>query len=171
MREAFNFFVIAMFLLALCCGYIYSQGGSPFALAGSTHTPTLQGGTDYRSMAWQDAIQYGINPTLFQNQINEESGWNPNAVSQAGAVGIAQIMPSTATAWGVDPHDPVASLKASADHMHWYYQHYGYSYEKALAAYNAGTSTVDSAIAQYGDSWRLGIPAETRVYIAIIMGE
>jgi hypothetical protein len=43
MREAFNFFVIAMFLFVLCVGYIYSQGGSPFALAGSIHVPTLQG--------------------------------------------------------------------------------------------------------------------------------
>lgn len=44
MKEAANFFAIAVGLLALCCGYIYSQGGSPFALAGSIHLPTLQGG-------------------------------------------------------------------------------------------------------------------------------
>src|SRR5207302_1257091 len=82
------------------------------------------------AIARQDAIDNGLNPDLFERQINQESGWNPNAVSQMGAIGIAQIMPRTAAGWNVDPHDPVASLSAAAKAMAWYQNHYG-SYEKA----------------------------------------
>src|SRR6266704_6011774 len=56
-------------------------------------------GTDYRSMAYQDAINAGIPATYFVRQINQESGFNPYAYSSEGAIGIAQILQSTANAW------------------------------------------------------------------------
>ena len=64
--------------------------------------------TDYRAVAVRAAQRAGINPAIFLRQINQESGFNPNARSSAGAVGIAQIVPR----WhpGVDATDPVASL-------------------------------------------------------------
>jgi len=90
-------------------------------------------------------------------------------VSPAGAQGIAQIMPSTAQGWHVDPFNPVQALSVAADHMAWYQEHYG-SYDKALACYNAGTAALESAMARYGDNWRIGLPAETQRYITAIMG-
>lgn len=124
---------------------------------------------DYHALARQDAIDNGIDPTLFTRQINQESGFNPRAVSPMGAIGIAQITPSTAAGWHVNPHDPVASLLAAAKAMAWYQGHYG-SFDKALACYNAGTSALESAIARYGANWRVGLPLETRNYIMSIMG-
>lgn len=169
MKEAGTFFAIAIFLLALCYGYIDSQGGSPFALAGSSHMPTLQGGTDYRAMARQDALDNGIDPDLFERQINQESGWNPNAISSAGAIGIGQFMPDTAQGLGINPWDPTQSLQGAARLMASYNRKYG-DYSKALSAYNYGSSGTDSAILRCGWNWKTCIPAETQRYIDVIEG-
>ena len=169
LKEAGSFFAIALILLVGACVYIESQGGNPFAIA---HT-SVQGGTcayqDYRCIARTDAIDNQINPDYFERQINQESGFNPNAISPAGAIGIAQIMPSTAAEWRVDPYDPRASLSAAANAMAHYYTTYQ-SYQKALAAYNCGTDCVNTAIAEYGVNWRTDVPAETDRYIRAIMG-
>ena len=124
---------------------------------------------DYHQIARQDAINAGINPDLFERQINQESGFNPNAVSSAGAIGIAQIEPTTAAGWNVNPHDPIASLQAAADAMAHYYNAY-HSYPMALAAYNAGTGALNNAIANCGLSWETCVPSETQGYIVTIMG-
>jgi len=124
---------------------------------------------DYHQIARQDATNAGIDPNLFERQINQESGFHPNAVSQAGAIGIAQIMPETAKGWDVDPHDPVASLSAAARAMAHYYATYQ-SYERALAAYNCGTSCLNASVSNCGGNWRACIPVETNQYIRAIMG-
>lgn len=126
------------------------------------------GGDDYPSIAYQDAISAGIDPTLYQRQINQESGWNPNAVSNAGAIGIAQIIPSTASQWNVNPWDPVASLQAAAQHMAEYQSRYG-SFAKALAAYNAGPGGLEYAMQNCADYYQC-LPSETRAYISNITG-
>jgi len=135
--------------------------------ANSVNSPT-GGSTDYRSIARQDAIDAHIRADYFVAQINQESGFNPFAVSYAGAIGIAQIMPATAQGWGVDPHDPVASLKAAANAMAWYQGHYG-SYEKALACYNAGCSTLEYA-ESHCSNYYYCLPGQTQHYITAIMG-
>ena len=80
---------------------------------------------DYREVARQKALKYGLLPEVFERQIGAESGFNPEAVSSAGAQGIAQIMPETAKGWGVDPRDPVAALDAAAKNMSSYIRTYG----------------------------------------------
>lgn len=99
---------------------------------------------------------YGV--PFLPAQIGAESGYNPNAVSPAGAIGAAQIMPGTAAAWGVDPHDPFASIRAAAKHMHEYLKQFG-SPEAALTAYNAGPGAVGKPL-----------PAETKAYIQKVLG-
>ena len=165
MKEAGTFFVIAMFFLILFYGYIESEGG----FKSSGQTASSCGSTDYRCQARADASNNGLNPDLFERQINEESGFNPYAVSRAGAQGIAQILPSTAKSWGVNPWDPTASLLAAAKAMSWYQGHYG-SWEKAMVCYNAGCSSLDSAMAECGWNWKACLPAETQRYIAVIGG-
>jgi len=165
-KEAGSFFAIAFVLFLGAYVYIYSQGGNPYHLLDSMHVVQAM---DYHTLARQDAVNAHIDPDIFERQIAEESGFNPNAVSQAGAIGIAQIMPETAQGWGVDPHDPVASLSAAARAMAHYDTTYQ-SYPKALAAYNAGTSRLDTALAQCGTGWRMCLPAETQRYIRAIMG-
>ena len=125
---------------------------------------------DYRAIAKQKAEKYGLLPDVFLRQIQQESGFNPGAVSEAGALGIAQIMPSTARGWGVNPRDPVASLDAAARNMAAYIKTYGgkssndpvkvrSAYEKALQAYNAGPGSVGRYL-----------PDETKSYISKIIG-
>jgi hypothetical protein len=86
-----------------------------------------------------------------------ESGMQPCAVSYAGAIGIAQIMPETAKSWKVDPWIPQDALRVAAKQMARYERQLG-SYRLALAAYNAGPGAVQA--------WG-GVPpyAETREYI------
>jgi soluble lytic murein transglycosylase-like protein len=127
--------------------------------------PTSQ----YVAIAQQDAISVGIPPTYFVQQINVESGFNPGAISPSGAVGIAQMIPSTAAGIGVNPYDPVSALDGAARLMAGYYKQYG-DYAKALAAYNAGSGTVNYAVQAGGANWMSFLPAETRNYIFRIMG-
>jgi soluble lytic murein transglycosylase-like protein len=122
---------------------------------------------DFQCTAKQDAIVAGIPPQLYINQINEESGFNPDAISDEGAIGIAQIMPATAAEWQVDPHDPVASLYVAAQHMAWYTHQYG-DYAMALGCYNAGCGRVDWALRNC-TYWLVCMPTETQQYVHIIM--
>ncbi len=94
-----------------------------------------------RKIARAKARKYGLDPNIFERQINAESGFNPNARSPAGAAGVAQIMPATARGWKVNPMDPDAALNAAAKNMANYVKKYG-GYENALRAYNAGPGAI-----------------------------
>jgi hypothetical protein len=111
---------------------------------------------DYRAIARQKAIKYKLLPDVFERQIDTESGFNPKALSSAGARGIAQIMPETAKGWGVNPDDPIAALDAAAKNMAGYINTHGglttndpvkmrAGYEKGLRAYNAGPGAVEAS--------------------------
>lgn len=117
---------------------------------------------DFKLIAYREARKAGIRrPGLFVRQMAAESGYQPCSKSGASAYGIAQIIPSTARSWKVDPWIPEDALAAAAKHMARYERQLG-SYPLALAAYNAGPG----AVQQYG-----GIPpyAETRTYIHRVM--
>lgn len=124
----------------------------------------------YVDIARQAAISAGINPDAFVRQIQQESGFNPNAVSPAGAVGIAQFMPATAAGMGVNPYDPEQALKGAARLMANLASQFGGDYAKALAAYNAGPGMVQSAVAQGGGNWLAYTPFETQNYVHVIWG-
>jgi Transglycosylase SLT domain len=126
--------------------------------------------SQYVAIAQQDAVAVGIPPDYFARQIEQESGFNPNAVSPAGAVGIAQFLPGTAAGLGINPWDPVQALRGAATLMANYARQYGGDYAKALAAYNGGTGTVQSAVNNCGANWLNCLPGETRHYIYVIMG-
>jgi hypothetical protein len=114
---------------------------------------------NYRAEARRAAQRYGLDPNVFERQIQQESGFNPTIRSPAGAVGIAQIMPATARGWGVNPLDPKASLDAAARNMASYVKKYG-SYENALRAYNAGPGAIQASKGY----------AETNNYVRTILG-
>ncbi len=124
----------------------------------------------YVDIAQQDAIAAGIPADYFVRQMNQESAFNPNAVSPAGAEGIAQFMPGTAAGLGINPWDPVQALRAAANLMGSYTRSYGGNYAMSLAAYNAGTGAVQHATYVCGSSWMNCLPSETRNYIYVIMG-
>ena len=126
---------------------------------------------DLRNYAWSAASRQGIDPVLFTRQITAESDFNPNAVSKAGAVGIAQIMPALHPA--VDPTDPYASLDYAARLMRGYIIHFG-DWRRALVAYNAGPGRLMPGNPHYlplatllSDSFAGG---ETKRYVARILG-
>ncbi|MGN6216927.1 MAG: lytic transglycosylase domain-containing protein [Solirubrobacterales bacterium] len=96
----------------------------------------------YREPILRSAARWGVPPALMAGQLMAESGFDPNVGSPAGAQGIAQFMPSTAAAYGLeDPYDPVAAIDAEARLMSDLLRQFG-SPELALAAYNAGPAPV-----------------------------
>lgn len=118
--------------------------------------------TDYRSAAADAANRYGVPAEIFLRQINAESGWQPNALSSAGAIGLGQLMPATAAELGVDPNDPIQNLDGAARYMAQQYDRFG-DWRLAAAAYNAGAGNVE----KYG-----GVPPfkETENYVSKIFG-
>lgn len=135
----------------------------PAAVTTSTYS-------NYVGTARQAALNAGINPDLFVRQIQKESSFNPYAVSPAGAVGIAQFIPSTAYSLGVNPYDPVQSLYGAARFMASLSRQFGGNYAKALAAYNAGPGSVQYAVSRGGGNWLAYLPYETQQYVYSIMG-
>src|ERR1019366_647231 len=127
--------------------------------------PIVLSTSAYVAIAEQDATANGISPTYFVRQIQIESGFNPNAYSPAGAVGIAQFLPSTAAGLGINPYDPISALAGAARYMASYARQYNGNYAMALAAYNAGSGNVQYAVAAGGANWMNFLPAETRQYI------
>jgi Transglycosylase SLT domain/D-alanyl-D-alanine carboxypeptidase/Putative Flp pilus-assembly TadE/G-like len=109
------------------------------------------------------AQRWNVGAALLSAQLYAESNFNPFAHSPAGAEGIAQFMPGTAEALGLnDPFDPGQAIDAQAHLMRDLLRRFG-SVPLALAAYNAGAGAVE----RHG-----GIPpyAETRAYVAKILG-
>jgi soluble lytic murein transglycosylase-like protein len=126
---------------------------------------------DLRGYAWAAALRQGIDPVLFSRQIAAESDFDPHAVSKAGAVGIAQIMPALHPA--VDPTDPYASLDYAARLMRGYINHYG-DWRRALIAYNAGPGRLEPGNRYYLPQSTILSNAfaggETMRYVARILG-
>lgn len=108
------------------------------------------------------ATRHGLDPRLFAALVWSESGFNPNAVSHAGAIGLAQLMPGTAAMLGVDPWNPEQNLDGGSRYLKLRIDQFG-SIELGLAAYNAGATRVQEA--------GPGIPniAETQFYVFIVM--
>jgi soluble lytic murein transglycosylase-like protein len=104
-----------------------------------------------------------VSATLLAAQLEQESGFNPNAVSPAGARGIAQFMPDTAAAYGLaNPLDAASAIDAQAHLMRDLLRQFG-SVPLALAAYNAGSARVSAC------GCVPPIP-ETTAYVAAILG-
>jgi soluble lytic murein transglycosylase-like protein len=109
------------------------------------------------------AAKYGIDPALLKGLIRQESNFDPNAQSPAGASGLAQLMPGTAAALGVsNPLDPAQAIDGGAKYLSQQLEAFDGDVRKALAAYNAGPG----AVSRYG-----GVPpyAETQNYVRMVM--
>lgn len=119
---------------------------------------------DLMNYAGSRAEDLGLDPELVLAMGNAESGFNPNAVSSAGARGVMQLMPGTASDLGVNINDPFANIDGGVNYIDQLSDRYGGSKEKTVAAYNAGPGNVD----KYG-----GVPpfAETQSYVSKVLGK
>jgi hypothetical protein len=118
-----------------------------------------------RKMAEDAATAHTLPVSYFLRLIRQESGFNPNSVSRAGAQGIAQFMPATAYDRGLkDPFDPAEALPKSAELLNELRDHFG-NLGLAAAAYNAGPERVHQWLA--GKSQ---LPQETIDYVRVITG-
>jgi soluble lytic murein transglycosylase-like protein len=107
--------------------------------------------------------KYGVPEALIEAVIQQESGFNPNAQSGAGAGGLMQLMPSTASGLGVtNVYDAAQSIDAGTHYLRDQLDHFGGDVRLALAAYNAGPG----AVSTYG-----GVPPypETQSYVSDVL--
>ena len=89
------------------------------------------------------ADKYGLPRVLLRSMMAAESSFEPQAVSPKGAIGLMQLMPSTAQDLGVDPYDPAQNVDAAARYLRDLLDKYHGALRHALAAYNAGPAVVD----------------------------
>jgi len=138
-----------------------AAGGGGDAGAGSSTLPSFVPAR-FREPILRSAARWNVSGALLAAQLMAESGFDPTAVSPAGAQGIAQFMPGTAAAYGLrNPFDPVAAIDAQAHLMSDLLRQFR-SVPLALAAYNAGPGAVAGCrcIPPY---------PETRAYVARIL--
>jgi soluble lytic murein transglycosylase-like protein len=154
-------------------GATWIAGGPPAEPAGAaqsgqgsaaplSHAPDSAGPQQWRGHVAYLAAKYDVSPRLIEAMVWQESRWRTNALSPAGARGLAQLMPGTARDLGVNPDDPVANLEGGVRYLRQQLDTFDGDVEKALAAYNAGPARV----ARAG-----GVPniRETQNYVATIM--
>lgn len=131
------------------------------AVATEADQPSLDG-TPYAEIIARAAEAHGVNPMLVSALIKVESGYRPRARSRKGAMGLMQLMPSTARAYQVrNPFDPKANIEAGIKHLKTLIDRFR-GVELALAAYNAGPGAVEKFN---------GVPPyrETRSYVTRIL--
>lgn len=135
----------------------------PDSIVGNTAAHASGIPPQYAAKIAELAALYDLSPSLLEALVWQESRWRENAVSHAGARGLAQLMPGTARYLGVDPDDPMQNLEGGARYLREQLDRFDGDLERALAAYNAGPGRVIRSG---------GIPniRETQNYVAAIMG-
>jgi hypothetical protein len=163
--------IAALILLATLVladrGALADAAASPPAAAATASAPAEEGSFAHAiclALA-RNALENGLPVDFLTRLIWQESRFDPNARSHAGAEGIAQFMPATARERGlVDPFDPLGALRESARFLRDLRAQFG-NLGLAAAAYNAGPGRVQAWLAG-----RSALPGETRHYVRVITG-
>jgi soluble lytic murein transglycosylase-like protein len=120
--------------------------------------------TAYTDIVEKKAKEHSVDPSLVNAVIKTESNWNKHAISKKGAVGLMQLMPSTADMLKVkNVFDAEANIDGGTRYLKYLIERFNGNLTLALAAYNAGPNKVE----QYGD-----VPpiSETRNYVKKVLG-
>lgn len=119
-------------------------------------------GMDTTQLIQEAARKYNVDPRLVSAVAETESNGNQDVVSSAGAVGVMQLMPSTAASLGVNPYDKAQNIEGGTKYLRQMLDTFNGDVQKAVAAYNAGPG----AVQKYG-----GTPPykETQNYVNKVM--
>jgi soluble lytic murein transglycosylase-like protein len=118
----------------------------------------------YASQIQAAAMANNVEAALIRAVISVESGYNPSAVSRAGAVGLMQLMPETAKRYNVtNRHDPEQNIHGGAQYLRDLLRMFNNDLQLAIAAYNAG----EQAVMKYGN--RIPPYRETLAYVPKVM--
>ena len=125
-------------------------------------------GRRFAAMFQKAEYSYGLPQHLLARQAQQESDYDPQARSSAGAIGLMQIVPK----WhpGVDPLNVPEAVDYAGRLMRQLFNQFG-SWQKALAAYNAGPTRLQDEINLHGINWLAHMPAETQNYVARITND
>lgn len=119
------------------------------------------GDGDVDTLIDRAARKFGVSADLVRAVVRAESAFNPDAVSQKGAMGLMQLMPATARDLGVkDPFDPEQNIMAGTRYLRSLLDRYGGETDLALAAYNWGMGNLERSTGRW--------PRETMNYVAKI---
>ena len=121
--------------------------------------------TEINDLISKYANKNGLDEDFVKAVINQESGFNPNATSKCGAMGLMQLMPGTAQGLGVtNAYDAEQNIEGGTKYLKGLMDRFGNDKSLALAAYNAGPN----AVKKYG-----GIPpyAETKNYVKNVLSK
>lgn len=119
----------------------------------------------YQPLIDAAAAKYGIDSSWLTRLLYQENGFKPTGTSPAGAQGIAQFMPGTATRYGVNVNDPASSIEGAAHYLSDNLKMFGGNTGLATAAYNWGEGNLQSWLKRGG-----AVPKETQDYVSNITG-
>ncbi|HKZ78010.1 MAG TPA: lytic transglycosylase domain-containing protein [Pyrinomonadaceae bacterium] len=161
------FAIISFFLLTNVTGILFGRAVAPTVIASA---PVEQLPPDIPSsgdstidwLIFRAGEREGVDPRFIHAVVWQESKYDPDAHSHAGAQGLMQLMPATADRFGCrDAYDPQANVNAGTKYLSWLLKRFDGDVTLILAAYNAGEGAVDK--------YR-GVPpyTETKNYVRLI---
>lgn len=144
------FAIISLFCLTNFTGLFFSPAFAPSVGAAATEVRTIpadipvSGDCDLDWIIFRAGEREGVDPRFIHAVIQQESNYDPKALSPAGARGLMQLMPGTAKRFGCDqPKDEACNVAAGTKYLAWLLKRFDGNVKLVLAAYNAGEGAVD----------------------------
>ncbi len=153
----------------------FDEGGEVprFQNRGEVQDPFRNVSREMTELILATAAKYNIDPSIAMRLVKQESGFDPNAQSKAGAVGLTQLKEAAAKDMGLTPEerfDPVKNVNAGFGYLRKQLDKYGNDYSKALSAYNWGGGNLDKHLSKNeGKVNKIGLPKETADYLTKIL--